>query len=923
MSFLSGLYELIIGPLELFFEVIFSIVLRIEHRSGVAICILSLCMNFLLMPLYTRTDAIQDEARNTETRIRKGVNHIKKTFHGNERIMMLDWFYHLNNYKPTDILKGSVSLLLEIPFFIAAYNFLSNLSLLQGAAFGPIQDLSSPDAMLTIAGISINLLPIMMTVFNIISSFIYTKGLPLSSKIQLYGMAGLFLLLLYDSPSGLVLYWTLNNLFSLAKNVFIKLRNPGFVLKVLSSIAGILMLFRVFFFIRLPDYRCQMLLICAVLLLQLPLILHFVHKKFRKRSLAHICTVSKNDHAVFYLGCLFMTLLTGVLIPSAVIADSPQEFLNSSIMRTPLFYIRNSSIQAAGLFLLWPLIFYSLATPKMKKTMGVCTWILSGLAVINYMFFSKAYGLIQPNLQYEYPINPSVFSWIFNIIVIVVASLVLYIVWKKKTSLLRYIYITVILAIAVMGLSNMIKIQSVCSPIMDRPMKDYSNEKYITLSKSGNNVCIFMMDRAINNYLPYIFQEMPQVAEQFDGFTYYPNTISYGAFTNTGAPALFGGYEYRPREINARDDVLLKDKHNEALLIMPRIFSENDFQVSVCDPAYANYSWVPDLSIYDPYPEIETHIVKGNIHENSEIQTRIIENIRNRNFFCHSIFKISPVITHLTFYNDGFYNALPSADDSKNTYGNVSQTIHDIYHSDGLFSVFMDCYEVLTHLTEMTAVVDDDSNHFFITDNDTTHEPMLLQEPDYVPSLHVDNSQFHSDDAARYTLNGRTMAMKENHQVIHYHANAASYIQLGKWLDFLRENDVYDNTRIIIVSDHGRNLHQFEDMLLGEEPLEDLMFYNPLLLVKDFNSKGFTVDHQFMTNADVPTLATADLIQDPVNPFTNNPINSDPKTKEDKQYIFGSLDWSVYENNGTTYLPGDWFSVHDNIYDLDNWEHLK
>ena len=48
-------------------------------------------------------------------------------------------------------------------------------------------------------------------------------------------MAGLFLVLLYDSPSGLVFYWTLNNLFSLVKNIFYKLKNPKLVLSILSS----------------------------------------------------------------------------------------------------------------------------------------------------------------------------------------------------------------------------------------------------------------------------------------------------------------------------------------------------------------------------------------------------------------------------------------------------------------------------------------------------------------------------------------------------------------------------------------------------------------------------------------------------------------------------------------------------------------
>lgn len=66
-----------------------------------------------------------------------------------------------------------------------------------------------------------------MTLINVISSAIYLKGFPLKTKIQLYGMALFFLVFLYTSPSGLVFYWTLNNLFSLGKTLFYKIKKPS------------------------------------------------------------------------------------------------------------------------------------------------------------------------------------------------------------------------------------------------------------------------------------------------------------------------------------------------------------------------------------------------------------------------------------------------------------------------------------------------------------------------------------------------------------------------------------------------------------------------------------------------------------------------------------------------------------------------
>ena len=145
-------------------------------------------------------------------------------------------------------------------------------------------------------------------------------------------------------------------------------------------------------------------------------------------------------------------------------------------------------------------------------------------------------------------------------------------------------------------------------------------------------------------------------------------------------------------------------------------------------------------------------------------------------------------------------------------------------------------------------------------------------------------------------------------------------IQLGAWFDTLKEWGVYDNTRIILVSDHGRDLEQLDELIMegGADELSDLELFYPLLMVKDFNSTGFSVSDEFMTNADVPTLATMGLFENPTNPMTGNPIDNAEKTAHD-QFIIASEDWAVEDNNGTTFLPACWYSVHDSIWDLNNW----
>ena len=216
----------------------------------------------------------------------------------------------------------------------------------------------------------------------------------------------------------------------------------------------------------------------------------------------------------------------------------------------------------------------------------------------------------------------------------------------------------------------------------------------------------------------------------------------------------------------------------------------------------------------------------------------------------------------------------------------------------------------------MTVIDDSSNNTFMMMTNHMTHESFFLQEPDYVPSEYVDNSVYDTDMVDRYTVDGVTMQMTDDLQIQHYHVNMSSYILLGTWFDYLRENDVYDNTRIIIVSDHGRGLNQF-DVFCNDQDME---FFMPLLMVKDFDATGFTVCEDFMTNADTPTLATEGLIEDPVNPFTGNPVDSD--AKNEPPTLFLSYDWDVEVNNGNTFMPGGWYVVDGNPHDPENWTYI-
>ncbi len=909
MSIISILETLVIGPLKLLFEIIFQLSnLAIQH-PGLSIISLSLIMNILVLPLYKRADDMQEEARNIEKKLHDGVAHIKKTFSGDERMMILQAYYRQNNYKPTDALKGSVSLLLQIPFFMAAYNFLSQLADLQGATLGPIKDLGAPDGLIVIGGFAINLLPILMTLINVISSAIYLKGFPVKTKVQIYGMAMFFLVFLYTSPSGLVFYWTLNNVFSLGKTIYYKIKNPQLVLRILISVFGIAAIAFGLFVYKDTGVRKILVIILGVVL-QIVWLIPVVKSFLSKRVKA---TEAKPNKKLFTAGSLFMTVLVGGLVSSTLIADSPQEFVDVTFFYNPLWYVLSTFCLAAGTFLIWMRVFYWLATPKVKVAFERGVWILSIVMIVNYMFFGTKLGNISATLQYDKGMHFTIIEYVTNSLVVIAIGVIFYYIAKKWGKLVTSVLLISALAMSVMCAVNIVSIKKSVDKI---DVNSAAATPHFNLSKTGQNVVVIMLDRGIGAYVPYIFNEKPELKEQFDGFTYYSNTISFGSSTNFATPALFGGYEYTPVELNKRDQESLVSKHNEALMVMPLLFSENGYQVTMCDPTYANYSWTPDLSLFDDYPDINTYITKGAFLDESQKQDNIIAN--NRNFFCYSLMKCMPLGLQYAMYDWGAYRRT----DVVGQINYSSQIVSGMSTAKGYGRHFMDSYSALTNMSTMSVITDENVNTFMYISNDMTHDTNMLQAPDYVPAYEVDNTQYDAEHKDRFTLeDGRTLIMNHSTLMAHYHSNMAALIQIGNWLDFLKANDVYDNTKIIIVSDHGYAFSQVNELKFSDPAFSNTnaQGYFPMLLVKDFNSTGFTTSNEFMTNADVPILAMNGLIENPINPFTGKPINDSEKYAHD-QVIIVSTEWSVEKNNGNTFLPARWVSVSSNIWDKNDWK---
>ena len=116
MSVSAFLFQLLIRPLELIFEISYYMAVGILNNSGLAIIVLSLIVNILVLPLYKSADSIQEKERLRQKRMESYTSHIKETFSGDEKMMVLQTYYRQNNYKPIYALSASLPLLLHTVF---------------------------------------------------------------------------------------------------------------------------------------------------------------------------------------------------------------------------------------------------------------------------------------------------------------------------------------------------------------------------------------------------------------------------------------------------------------------------------------------------------------------------------------------------------------------------------------------------------------------------------------------------------------------------------------------------------------------------------------------------------------------------------------------------------------------------------------
>jgi YidC/Oxa1 family membrane protein insertase len=218
-----------LAPLEKALKWLLMLFYKIIPNYGVAIILLTLSVKILTFPLTRKGSESTLRMQTLAPRIKE----IQDKYKDNPQKMNAEMaeFYKKEGYNP---LSGCLPMIIQIPIFFAMYNLFNSHFDLRGAMFisGWIPDLSLPESVYHFGNFS---LPILGWTDLRLLPFIYVGSQLLygkvtqtpdqkgnaQMKIMLYAMPVVFFFILYDVPSGLLLYWIMSNVLTMVQQVSI------------------------------------------------------------------------------------------------------------------------------------------------------------------------------------------------------------------------------------------------------------------------------------------------------------------------------------------------------------------------------------------------------------------------------------------------------------------------------------------------------------------------------------------------------------------------------------------------------------------------------------------------------------------------------------------------------------------------------
>lgn len=188
---------------------------------GWSIVIMTICIKMLFWPLTAKASRSQKRM----VKIQAPMAELKEKYKDNPQKMQQETLKLFKEHQVNPV-AGCLPMLIQMPIFLGLFYMLRTASELRHEPFLWVSDLSMPDTLMEIGGFPINLLPLIMgaTMYLQMSMMpISPTADPMQQKIFKF-LPFIFLVFLYNFSSGLVLYWTVQNILTIVQQKIINSR---------------------------------------------------------------------------------------------------------------------------------------------------------------------------------------------------------------------------------------------------------------------------------------------------------------------------------------------------------------------------------------------------------------------------------------------------------------------------------------------------------------------------------------------------------------------------------------------------------------------------------------------------------------------------------------------------------------------------
>ncbi|WP_267273616.1 sulfatase-like hydrolase/transferase [Pseudomonas putida] len=434
---------------------------------------------------------------------------------------------------------------------------------------------------------------------------------------------------------------------------------------------------------------------------------------------------------------------------------------------------------------------------------------------------------------------------------------------------------------------------TLASKIAVIPLPGNDGKQTLSFSKTEQNIVVLMIDGSMAGYIPRLLEHDAQAAERLSGFTWYSNVVSTGNRTFNALPAVFGGFDYTAGNINKLPGDSLEEKVDQAYMLYPDNFTAKGYGVRYVDPFWYGFARRGDCDKFIAKGAGDCiHLIDtvGRQQTNEHMSAKHAEYLWGvlKQYLAISLYKAAPNSLKGQVYDAGNWQG-----------ASLSWWKREDKFLENYFSLL-----ALPALSDTQAP----GPTFTFMANNITRAVLKLDES-CVPNKQLGTtaqelSQLHSQDTV------------EIYDTFYCAMNGVT-----RYLDWFRQQGIYDNTMFVLVSDHGWPSRNPLLKAVGNAEQQELysQFQN-LLMIKPFAAKGAPREsREFISNASVPGIV-CEVIGGCVDRSTGKHVRYQPLTEPVQLY---ETPWQPQGQNADSYKILSTYEVKDDVSVPGNWSKLQ